>query len=43
MTVASEKEVAERTGNGKETTSVLRELWEKRVWAQRHADRLERY
>ena len=42
MTVDSEKEVAERTGSGKEMTSVLRELWEKRVWAQRHEDRMER-
>lgn len=42
MTVDSEKEVAERTGSGKEMTSVLRELWEERVWAQRHEDRMER-
>lgn len=33
--------MAERTGSGKEMTSVLRELWEKRVWAQRHEDRME--
>lgn len=38
MTVDSKRKVAERTGSGNKMTSVLRELWEKRVWAQRHEE-----